>query len=313
MRTLVLLLTFLFVPLVGMQAAGPIPVNSNTVDYVTTITDSIDSLVTTDGGVFISAGHQILTSLGIIMLVVCGLKLAGESASRHHGEFGFPALIQFFAVFLVAEALMRYYQTPLPWTTVSVARLLPDTARYFAGTLDLTVLDDLLTKVNAIVSGTEQPSFLNPLMIAVYFGILIDMIVIQGILFAVNILAFVFIGIGSLLGPLFIPWLVVPKLSWLFWNWVQFMLQYSFYRVVASALTYVWATVLVTFIDKSVHGDYTLAHFLLLLVPLGVLNIGLLYSVFKIGSVVSDLFKGTASAGSSFAQSAAGMAAGAFR
>lgn len=313
MRTFLLLLSFLLVPTVRVQAAGPISVTSSTVDYVTTITDAIDSLVTADGGVFITAGHQILTSIGIIMLVVCGLRLAGESASRHHGEFGFPALIQFFAVFLVAETLMRYYQAPLPWTSVSVSRLLPDTARFFAGTLDLTVLDNLLTKVNAIVSGTEQPSFLNPLMIVVYFSILLDMVLIQGILFAVNILAFVFIGIGSLLGPLFIPWLVVPKLSWLFWNWVQFMLQYSFYRVVASALTYVWATVLVTFIDKSVHGDYTLAHFLLLLVPLGVLNIGLLYSVFKIGSVVSDLFKGTAGAASGVAQSAAGVVAGAFR
>lgn len=313
MRTLLLLLGFLLVPTVRVQAAGPISVTSSTVDYVTTITDAIDSLVTADGGVFITAGHQILNSIGIIMLVVCGLRLAGESASRHHGEFGFPALIQFFSVFLVAETLMRYYQAPLPWTSVSVSRILPDTARFFAGTLDLTVLDNLLTKVNAILSGTEQPSFLNPLMIVVYFSILLDMVLIQGILFAVNILAFVFIGIGSLLGPLFIPWLVVPKLSWLFWNWVQFMLQYSFYRVVASALTYVWATVLVTFIDKSVHGDYTLAHFLLLLVPLGVLNIGLLYSVFKIGSVVSDLFKGTASAGSGVAQSAAGVVAGAFR
>jgi type IV secretory pathway VirB6-like protein len=132
-------------------------------------------------------------------------------------------------------------------------------------------------------------------------------------LFAANILAFVFIGLGSLLGPLFIPWLVVPKLSWLFWNWVQFMLQYSFYRVVASALTYVWATVFINFIDSSVHGNYTLAHFLVLLVPLGVLNIGLLFSVVKIGSVVSDLFKGAAAAGSNFASTVVGAVSGGLR
>ena len=313
MRVLFLPAALIIVPGVRAQAVGQVPVNSGAVDYITTITNAIDGLVTADGSVFVSAGHQILTAIGIIMLVACGLRLASESASRHHGEFGFPALIQFFSLFLIAEALMRYYQAPLPWTNVSVSRILPDTARFFAGTMDLTVLDTLLAKMNTIVAGTAQPSFLNPFTIAVYFGILTDMIVIQGILFAVNILAFVFIGIGSLLGPLFIPWLVVPKLSWLFWNWVQFMLQYSFYRVVASALTYVWATVLVTFIDKSVHGDYTLAHFLVLLVPIGVLNIGLLFSVFKIGSVVTDLFKGTASAGSNFTQSLVGTAAGAFR
>lgn len=308
----VLGILFFAAPLLQAQSS-PVPVNSGSVDYITSITSAIDSMVTANGSVFLSAGNQLLTAIAVIMLVVCGLRLASESASRHHGEFGFPALIQFFALFLIAEALMRYYNSPLPWTSVSVSRILPDTARFFAGTLDLSVLDTLISKVNAITSGTEPPSFLNPVMICVYFGILADMILVQGVLFAANILAFVFIGIGSLLGPLFIPWLVVPKLNWLFWNWVQFMLQYSFYRVVASALTYVWANVLVTFIDNSVHGDYTLAHFLTLLVPLGVLNVGLLYSVFKIGGVVSDLFKGAATTGSSFASSLAGAAAGAFK
>ncbi len=269
--------------------------------------------MTSGGALFVSTGNQILTSLGIIMLVVCGLRLAAESASRHHGEFGFPALIQFFGLFLIAEALIRYYDSPLPWTSVSVSRILPDTARYFAGTIDLTVLDTLIGKINALVSGSEQPSFMNPVMIFVYYSILMDMTLIQGVLFTVNILAFVFIGIGSLLGPLFIPWIVVPKLNWLFWNWVQFMLQYSFYRVVASALTYVWATVLVSFIDRSIHGDYTLAHFLVMLLPLGVLNIGLLFSVLKIGGVVSDLFKGAASAGSGFVGSVTGAVTGAFK
>jgi hypothetical protein len=293
--------------------SGPIPVNSGTVDYITTITNAIDNLVTSGGGLFVTTGNQILTSIGIIMLVLYGLKLAAESASRHHGEFNFPALIHFFALFLIAEALMRYYNSPLPWTSVSVSKILPDTARFFAGTIDLSILDTLLGKMSDLVSGSEMPSIANPLMIGVYYLILVDMTLIQGVLFAVNILAFVFIGIGSLLGPIFIPWLVVARLSWLFWNWLQFMLQYSFYRVVASALTYVWASVLVNFIDHSIHGDYSLAHFLIMLVPLGVLNIGLMVSVFKISGVVSDLFKGAAAAGSNFVGSVAVAISGAFR
>jgi hypothetical protein len=120
------------------------------------------------------------------------------------------------------------------------------------------------------------------------------------------------VGIGSLLGPLFIPFLVVPRLSWLFWNWLSFMLQYSFYQVVASALVFVWTNVLVNFIDRSVHGDYALAHFFILLVPLGMLNIGLIFSVFRITSFVSDLFKGTAAAGNNLAGSVAGVVKGAF-
>ncbi len=148
-------------PLAFAQNGAP-PVNGGTVDYITSITSAIDSLVTTDGGVFVSAGHQLLTAIAIIMLVVCGLRLAGESASRHHGEFGFPALIQFFALFLIAEALMRYYTAPLPWTNVSVSSILPDTARFFAGTLDLSALDTLLAQGQRDHVGNRNAVLLEP-------------------------------------------------------------------------------------------------------------------------------------------------------
>jgi hypothetical protein len=289
------------------------PVSTTTIDYITWITAAIDSLVTTSGGgMFLSTGTQLVTAVGTIMLCMYALKWAAESAARHHGEFNFPALIHFFALFLIAETMLRYYNTPLPWTSVSLARILPDTGRYFAGLIDLGILNTLLGKITTLLAGAEKPSITDPLLVGVYCGILLDMTIIEGVLFAVNILAFVFIGLGSLLGPLFIPWLIVPRMSWLFWNWLSFMLQYSFYRVVASALTYIWATVLVNFIDRSVHGDYSLAHFLVLLVPLGMLNIGLAVSVLKIGGAVSDLFKGGAQAGSNLAGSVAGAMRGAF-
>lgn len=246
------------------------------------------------------------------MLVIYGLKWATASASRHHPEFDFPAVIHFFALFLIAEALLRYYNAPLPWTSSNFHQLFPDTARQLAATIDLSSLNTLIAQINGIVTGTERPGITDPLMLLIYGTILFDMILIEGILFAVTILGFVAIGIGSVLGPIFIPWLIVPRLSWLFWNWVQFMLQYSFYRVVASALTYVWTTVLVNFLSSTVHGNYSLAHFFLLIVPLGMLNIGMFYSVFKITSFVSDLFKGTAAAGSGLVGGVATFIRGAF-
>jgi hypothetical protein len=82
--------------------------------------------------------------------------------------------------------------------------------------------------------------------------------------------------------------------------------------VVASALVFVWTNVLVNFIDHSIHGDYTLAHFFILLVPLGMLNIGLIFSAFRITSFVDDSFTGAATAGSGFAGSVASAMKGAF-
>ena len=306
-------LAFLFATAVPVGLAqGQIPVNGQTQDYVSPITMVVNNLVLNNGGAFLTMGLQLLTTIGVIMLVIKGLQWAAASASRHHGEFDFPALIHFFGLFLVAEALLRYYNVPLPWTNVSVHQLFPETGRQLAATIDISTLNGLLQAVQNLVAGEEHPSITNPIMIAIYYGILADMILIEGILFALNILAFVMVGIGSILGPLFIPWLMVQRLNWLFWNWLQFMLQYSFFQVVASALTNVWATVLLNFLNGTVHGDYSLAHFAILLVPLGLLNIGFTVCIFKAGSITSDLFKGTASAGGNLAGSVAGAVRGAF-
>jgi hypothetical protein len=290
-----------------------IPVSSASIDYITWVTSAIDSLTASGSALFLSAGTQILTWVGVIMLVIYGLKWAAHSASRHHAEFDFPALVHFFGLFLVAEALMRYYAVPLPWTSSTVASLFPDTGRYFAGTMDLTVLNLLLAKIGAIIANAEHPSFWDPEMFFAYCMMTLDLVLMQGILFGLNILSFVWIGMLQLLGPLFIPWLIVPRLSFLFWNWLQSLLQYSFYRVVASGLTYIWATVFVRFIDNVVHADYSLAHLFLILVPLGMLNIGLLFCVVRVSAFVNDLFRGGSSSGGGLSGAIAGVVRGAFR
>src|SRR5581483_1965702 len=141
MRRFAFLFTFA-VPVVLAQ--GPIPVNGQTQDYISPVTSAINNLVLNNGGAFLTTGMQLLTAVGMIMLVVKGLQWAAASASRHHGEFDFPALIHFFGLFLVAEALLRYYNVPLPWTNVSVHQLFPETGRQLAATIDISTLNRLL-------------------------------------------------------------------------------------------------------------------------------------------------------------------------
>jgi hypothetical protein len=289
----------------------PIPISSQTVDYLSTVTKSIDALVTSGAPVFITAGNQLLTALAIIMLVIYGLKWGAASASGHHANFDVPGAIHFLALFLIAEAMMRYYDVPLPWTSSSVRTILPDTGRQFAAAIDITILNTFNDHIKTALASIEKPG-LDMLMVPVYLSTLGFMACMQGILFAVTILGFIAVGIGSMLGPLFIPWLMVPRLSWLFWNWVTFMLEYSFYRIIASAIIYIWSNVIVTFIDQSVHGDYSLGHFTLLLAPLLMLSIGMLYTVFRITSFVHDLFKGASSAGAGLGLGVAAAIRGAF-
>ena len=44
-------------------------------------------------------------------------------------------------------------------------------------------------------------------------------------------------GGHRILGPLFIPFLLVDKLSFLFWGWLRAFIGFSFYKVVAAAVS----------------------------------------------------------------------------
>ena len=47
------------------------------------------------------------------------------------------------------------------------------------------------------------------------------------------------------IGPIFIPWFIVPKMDWLFWGWFKAFIGFSFYQVVASAFIFIFSKVLV--------------------------------------------------------------------
>ena len=47
-------------------------------------------------------------------------------------------------------------------------------------------------------------------------------------------------AVCALLGPLFVPFFIVPTLEWLFWNWLKAFVQYSFMPVVANAFIFVF-------------------------------------------------------------------------
>jgi hypothetical protein len=59
----------------------PLAHGAGLTDYIGTVTASVTDLVTGAAPVFLTFGNQLLTSLGIIMLVIYGLKWATHSAA----------------------------------------------------------------------------------------------------------------------------------------------------------------------------------------------------------------------------------------
>jgi type IV secretory pathway VirB6-like protein len=64
---------------------------------------------------------------------------------------------------------------------------------------------------------------------------------------AIIITAYGFVAqaICILVGPIFIPFFIVPKLEWLFWGWLKCFMQYAFYQVIAAATMFVMGNLVI--------------------------------------------------------------------
>ena len=61
-------------------------------------------------------------------------------------------------------------------------------------------------------------------------------------------------AICALVGPLFVPFFIVPTLEWLFWGWLKAFIQYSFMPVIANAFIFVFERFLSRFLQTLPPG-----------------------------------------------------------
>src|SRR5258708_38913740 len=67
-------------------------------------------------------------------------------------------------------------------------------------------------------------------------------------------LGFFATAVCVLVGPVFIPFFIVPKFEWLFWGWLRCFVQYAFYQVIAAAIVYVIANLILGIMDLQPSG-----------------------------------------------------------
>ncbi|MGA7410968.1 MAG: type IV secretion system protein [Bryobacteraceae bacterium] len=287
----------------SLMAQGPIPATQSTLDMISWVTTAITQLVTTNVGVFVADGFILAKLIAIYLLMVRGATYTMRAMTMHWPMTPLDDLGLFIGKFLAVLAMLHYYSNPLPGVAFSFHQIFSETARHMAALIDLSILDQLVQRIQAITSGLEKPGFTDIIGIIVYVYTLIEMGIVQAVLFFVTSFGFVAIGLGSLLGPLFIPFYMWPTQAGKFYRWLDYMIVYSFYQVVATAFVYVWTNVIVYFFDHAIHGDYGLAHLLILIVPFLALSVTFVISMFKIPAIAAELFGGMGSTGAQIASS----------
>jgi hypothetical protein len=98
-------------------------------------------------------------------------------------------------------------------------------------------------------------------------------------------------AVCALLGPIFVPFFIVPKLDWLFWSWFKAFVQYSFIPVVAFAFLMIFERFVfqyLTTLPPGITEDLYLVYGIQALVVIGTFVAGILL----IPSLTSSIFSG---------------------
>jgi hypothetical protein len=283
----------LFVPIL---AQASIPVNSGTVDIISFVTKALDAIVDPTSNTFVATAQPLLDKLGLFALVLGALSWTYGYLTGNHifsGEHFWRVLIRY----LIAYNLLRYYNSPMPLVGYSFHQIFTEEARWMAAQIDITVLDRFLNEIQQIWGTMEKPHVWDIPAILIYIGIGLDMAMIECGLFAITVFSFWAIGVGLILGPFFIVAYLFRGTSHFFWASVNYMIKYSLYRVVASALVAVFTNVILNFIDNTVHGDYSLGHWWAIAISWTVVVFAGLFACLKVSQLVNDLTTGGAYAG----------------
>ncbi len=258
------------------------------------IAQACQSLAATVAPSITAMGVHIVLALATIMMVWFGVQEALASA---HGGPGFSMgrFLNLFMLLTFAYVMVNYYDSSIPGLGFSIKGFID------GGTINLVNLigsDGSNTMLNEIhqASSKTGPSILNTVMnpyyAIVYFAVQFLLAMLAAIVSAIVAYGAIAATIIGVLGPIFIPFLVVDKLDWLFWGWLKAYLGFSFYKVVAAATMNVLSHVLTNYylqLGQSVSDPSTIVQTLPLLVLLVLVNI---YILFKIPTMTHSLFTG---------------------
>jgi hypothetical protein len=259
-------------------------------DFLNQAFQVIRDMMTTNADLFVGFGMRLYQSFSVILIVWFGIRaaLGGEFSAYH-----FARLL---LVISFGLAMTKYYASPIPGFGYSFYELFTKQGDYLALQLNQEMLTQIKSKLDWIWAAIENPS-INLLLAPVdllRWGAISALILLCYVATTwVTLFGVIASAVCVLLGPIFIPFFIVPQLEWIFWGWFRAMIQYAFYQVVANAFVFVFGTLLIRFVDNAA-VDFTGMKFAAIIVPTMIVLGTFCFAIFKIPAVVNSLFTGKA-------------------
>jgi len=227
-----------------------------------TVQQAIANLLTVYEPEFLRFGYSLFLSFATILIVWQGIKMMFSHDSLADSMFDFAKLLMLISF---GYAFITFYEAPLPGIGVSFSNLITDQTGYFQSVLEARAFDDIYRHFDDLSEHFLQPDAWSILANLIYWVMLLLIAVAKGLSLAVVAFGLIASAVCGLLGPIFVPFFIVPKLEWLFWGWLKSFIQYSFVPVVAIAFLMIfeqfvfrYVTTLPPTITSAEYGVYGL-------------------------------------------------------
>ena len=282
-------------------------------DLLASLRNTIFNVLTQNGTPFQQLGLNIFRTLTIVMIVIAGTRIA---FSDHHSLHKLRTLA---GLILIVWIMLTLYSTSSPLLGgYSFSEVIPRTAFGMADLVGTTTQQQMLAKLNDITNGIQDMgefSMLHARDFVIYLLITLLIAVLELAMFIVVGFGYLALGAVLIIGPILIPFMLVPKLDFLFWSWLKALIKYSFYPVVGNIILLGISQIMLSVLNTTLLSQGLTAGRIavsMTQVPiLAVVFLAGIYSIFKIPTLVGDIFSGAANAGSGVQQAVSGAVAAA--
>ena len=258
------------------------------VPLVGTVQQAITSLLTTYEPEFLSLGYSLFVAFATIVIAWQGIRMMLTRDALGDQMFHFARLL---LVVSFGYALIAFYESPIPGIGVSFSNLITDQAHLLANRLEARSFELVWDHLDQLWGHFVPPDAWSILANLLYWVLLLVVGIAKTVSLAVIAFGLIASAVCALVGPLFVPFFIVPKLDWLFWSWFKAFIQYSFIPVIAFAFLMVFERFLfgyLTTLPQGITEDHYLVYGVQALVVVGVFVVGILL----VPSLTSSIFSG---------------------
>jgi hypothetical protein len=265
-------------------------------NLLASLRDTIFGVLTQNGTPFAQLGLNIFRTITIVMIVIAGTRIAFSDNHSLHKLRTLAGLI------LIVWIMLTLYTRSSPLLGgYSFSEAIPRSAFGMADLVGTTTQQQMIAKLDQIISGLSDMSSFSLLHVRDFMTYLIITLLVALLELAMFIvIGFGYLALGAVLviGPVLIPFMIVPKLDFLFWSWLKALIKYSFYPVIGNIVLLGICQLMLSILNTTLP---TAGQIVITITQIPILIIVFaagLYAIFKIPSLVGDIFSGAANAGS---------------